>query len=140
MRRIPLSVAGIYLAFAVLAVFIAWAAITDGTLSSPWPLAALLAFLGVCTVWTSISILRHGSVYHWLQPAKRPRRWVLMILTQLFSVFSFTLVVWFIFRDVWISRALLVLFAIDSFATLMTLRWFSWLVDGLVVRRGWQLR
>jgi hypothetical protein len=103
-------------------------------------MAAMLAFLAVCTVWTSISVLRQGSVYQWLQPQKRPRRWVLIILMQLFVVFCLTLVFGFIFRDVWISRLLLVLFAIDSFVTLLTLKWFSWLVDRLVIRRGWQLR
>jgi len=140
MRRIPLSVVGIYLAFAVIAVVVAWGAATDGTLSNPWPIVAVLVFLAVCTVWTSISVLRQGSVYNWLQPEKRPRRWVLIILMQLFAVFCLTLLVCFIFRDVWISRALLVIFAIDSFATLLTLKWFSWLVDRLVIRRGWQLR
>ena|ERR1700719_1249616 len=140
MHRTPISVVGIYLAFAVIAALIGWAAATDRTLSSPWPMVVILAFLAVSTVWTSISVLRRGSVYHWLQPEKRPRRWVLIILMQFFAVFCLTLLVCFIFRDVWISRALLVLFAIDSFATLVTLKWFSWLVDRLVIHRGWQLR
>lgn len=140
MRRIPLSVVGIYLAFVIIAAFVAWGAVTNGTLSNPWPMVTVLAFLAVCTVWTSISVLHRGSVYHWLQPDKRPRRWVLIILMQLFAVFCLTLLVCFIFRDVWISRVLLALFAIDSFATLVTLRWLPWLVDRLVIRRGWQLR
>jgi hypothetical protein len=140
MRRIPLSVAGIYLAFAVLAAFIAWAAITDGILTNPWPIAAVLLFLAVCTVSTSVSILRRKRVYHWLSPSRRPRRWVLIILMQLFGFFCLVLLVGFIFRDVWISRALLVFFAIDSFATLLTLKWFPVLVDQLVIRQGWKLR
>ena len=140
MRRTPPSVIGIYFAFAIIAAVIVWAAVTNGILSNPWPMAAVLVFLAVCTVWTSISVLRQGSVYRWLQPEKRPRRWVLLVLMQLFAVFCLTLLVGFIFRDVWLSRVLLVLFAIDSFATILTLKWFSWLVDRLVVRRGWQLR
>jgi hypothetical protein len=46
----------------------------------------------------------------------------------------------FTFRASWVSLVVWVLFAIDCFYTLLTLKWFSWLMDRLVIRRGWQLR
>jgi hypothetical protein len=128
------------MAFAVIAAVIAWAATTDGTLSNPWPMLAVLAFLAVCTLWTSISILRHGSVYHWLRPERRPRRWVLALLLLLFMVFAIWFPIWMTWPRAYISRALTSLFGIDFFVTGMTLKWFSPLVDRFVERRGWQLR
>lgn len=140
MRRIPLSVIGIHLGFAYLVGLIACAAVTDKTLSRPWAIVVPLAVLAVCTVWTSMSILCRKRVYDWLRPETRPRRWVLIVLMQLFAIFCILLLVGFIFRDTWITQILFFLFAIDFAMTLMTLKWFAPLMDRFVTHRGWDLR
>lgn len=99
-----------------------------------------LATLAMFTVWTAISILRRGNVYHWLRPEHRPRRWVLVAVLQLFAVFCAWFPVWMCRPEAFISRLLLLSFSVDFFITGITLKWFTPFVDRLVQRRGLKLR
>jgi len=138
MQRVPISVVGIPVAFGGLVVAI-WSAAKQND-SASIRMAVALAALAACTVWTSVSVLCHRRVYHWLRPERRPRRWVLIALSQLFLVFCVWFPVWMTWPQVFISRLLLLFFGIDFFVTGMTLRWFTPSMDRLVQRRGWQLR
>ena len=142
MRRLPICVLGIYASFVSLALFILWAAVTGDTLAPAWvtALLAVLAILAICTVWTSVSVLRRGSVYQWLRPERRPRRWVLIALMQLFAVFCIWFPVWIAWPHARISRVLLILFGCDFALTGITLKWLVPLVDYLMIRWGWDLR
>jgi hypothetical protein len=58
----------------------------------------------------------------------------------LFAVFVVWFPVWFFWPQALISRVLTALFAVVWGVELLTLRWFSGLVDRFVERRGWPLR
>lgn len=137
MRRAPVSVVGIPVGFVGFAVAV-WGASRQND-NAPTVIVAL-GLLAICTVWTSISVLRHGRVYRWLRPERRPRRWVVIALLQLFTVFSVWFPVLISWPQAFISRLLLLFFAIDFFVTGMTVKWFTPAIDRLVQRRGWQLR
>jgi hypothetical protein len=86
MQRVPISLRGIPLAFVFLATSVLWSGETDNRHAAP-ALVAGMALLAICTVWTWISVLRRGPVYHGLRPESRPRRWVLILWLIDFAVF-----------------------------------------------------
>jgi len=129
---------GMYLCFASLAFWIFWAALGHEAGSNKMVIAlATLVLLAICSVWTSISVLMRGRVYLWLSPERRPRRWVLICLMQLFAVFCLWFPVWMGSPRAVFSKALTLLFGIDFFVTGMIVKWFTPFVDRMVVRRGW---
>jgi hypothetical protein len=138
MRRTPICVIGLYLCFALLAFLIFWAA--SGHEAGVWVALATLALLAVCAVWTSVSVLARGRVYLWLRPKRRPRRWVLICLMQLFAVFCLWFPVWIERPQAVFSKALTLLFGIDFFVSGIVLKWLTPLVDRFVVHKGWSLR
>jgi hypothetical protein len=139
MRRVPISVLGISLAFAILTASAVWSGKTHNDHAVAGFMVGI-AFLVVCTLWTSISVLRRGRVYQWLRPELRPRRWVLILLLIDFAVFCAWFPVWIVWPHALISRALLLVFCVVFFVVGMTLRWFSPFVDRLMKKAGWQLR
>jgi len=92
----------------------------------------LVVVLGISAVVFSLSILRRGKLYHRLRPEARPRRWVLISLLFLFSVFAIWFPVWITWPDAIISRLLLALFGITFFVVGMTIKWLTPLVDSYV--------
>jgi O-antigen/teichoic acid export membrane protein len=101
---------------------------------------SLVAGLGIAAVVLSIIILRRGKLYHRFSPEARPRRWVLISLLVLFSVFVIWFPIWITWPKALISRLLLGLFGATFFVVGVTLRWLSPLVEACVKRRGWHLR
>lgn len=106
-------------------------------------IVVVLAFLGVLaitSVYASINILRKGWIYHRLDPASRPRRWILAALMVLFAAFLVWFPVWLVWPDAMISKFLTALFGMIWLVVGLTLRWFTGFVDHWIVRRGWPLR
>ena len=103
--RVPIRVLGIPLAF----VFLATSAVWSGGMHNNHAVAALVArgtLLAICTVGTSISVLRRGPVYHWLRPESGPRRRGLILLLLDFAVFWAWFPVWMIWPHAFLSRTL----------------------------------
>ena len=128
MQRVPISVLGIPSAI----VFLATSAVWSGGTHNHHAVAALVAsmtLLAFCTGRTSISVLRRGPVYHWLRPESRPRRWVPILWLIDFAVFRAWFPVGMIGPHALLSGTLTPLFAITFFVVVMTLRWFSSVVD-----------
>ena len=92
----------------------------------------LLVVLGVVALGLSIAMLRRRKLYQRLSPEARPRRWVLISLLVLFTVFIVWFPVWMTWPDTLISRILLG----PTFGVVgLTLKWLSPLVDGYIRRR-----
>lgn len=102
-------------------------------------LAGLLV-LTLVVIGTSVNILLRGSIYRWLKPASRPRRWVLVALLLLFAVFAVWFPIWMAWPDTIIAKALTLTFGVAFCIVGFTLRWFTRVVDAFVVRKGWPLR
>lgn len=103
-------------------------------------LLGMAGVLGICAFIVSIFILRRGKLYRRLKPNARPRRWVLISLVVLFAVFALWFPMWVFWPDLLITRILTGLFLITFVAVGFALRAFSGWIDGLVIRKGWQLR
>src|SRR2546429_78228 len=101
-------------------------------------LLVFLSLLAISSVSVSILVLRRGREK--LAPASRPRRWVLLAILTLFSVFFVWFPILVAWPHSWFSRWLTALFGITFFVVGITFRWFSALVDWFVERRGWRLR
>lgn len=102
--------------------------------------AALLVAAGIAAVTTSIIILRRGKLYHKVKPEARPRRWVLFFLLILFGVFVLWYSVSIILPQSFVSRVLLLIFALTFAVVGLALKRFDWLVDWYYKRRGWPIR
>jgi hypothetical protein len=111
-------------------------------LSETGPLltAMFLIAAGFAAAATAIAILRKGGLYHRLKPEARPRRWVLFLCPILFGVFWVCFPVWVIWPQAFISRVLLLIFALTFAVVGLALKRFHWLVDWYCKRRGWPLR
>jgi hypothetical protein len=100
----------------------------------------VLCALGIVSVTLSIIILRRGKLYHRISPDARPRRWVLIALLVLLTIFLVWFPVWVTWPHALISRLLTGLFGFTFFAVLMTIEWLSGIVDRYIERKGWALR
>ena len=123
-----MSVLGIPLAFVFLATSAVWSGETHDRHTAA-ALVAGMALLAMGAVWTSISVLRRGPVYHGLRLESRPRRWVMLLLLIDFAVLCACFPVWMIRPQALFSRTLTLLFAITFFLVVMALRWFLPVVD-----------
>ena len=101
---------------------------------------SLVVGLGISAVLLSIIILLRGKLYHRLRPEARPRRWILISLLFLFTVFVIWFPVWMTWPNALISRLLLGLFGVTFFLVATTIKWLTPIVDSYVKRRGWPLR
>src|SRR5438874_1840326 len=96
----------------------------------------LLALLTLAVVSVSVNILRRGRIWTSLDPASRPRRWVLFALLALLGLTFVCLVVFIVWPDTLLARSLIIIWAVAFLGTGFTLRWLSGLVDFVYKRRG----
>jgi len=96
--------------------------------------------LAVASVTVALNILLKGRIYEHLKPQSRPRRWVLVSMLLLFTVFAVWFPVWMSRPQSGIAKLLTVVFGLVFFVVGMALKWFTPSVDRYVQRKGWPLR
>jgi len=88
----------------------------------------------------SLNVLLRGRIYQHLKPQSRPRRWVLLCVLLLFTVFAVWFPVWMSWPQSVIAKILTIMFGMLFFIVGMTVRWFRPSVDRYVQKKGWPLR
>jgi hypothetical protein len=99
-----------------------------------------LAILAVASVAVALNVLLRGKIYQHLRPESRPRRWVLVFMLLLFTVFAVWFSVWMSWPHSLLARLLTIVFAFVFFIVGMTMKWFIPSVDRYVQGKGWPLR
>ena len=86
-------------------------------------LSALL-LLALASVTVALNVLLRGRIYQRLPPQSRPRRWVLLSILVLFTVFAVWFPIWTSWPQSRTARLLTIMFGALFFIVGMTRRWF----------------
>jgi hypothetical protein len=101
---------------------------------------SFLLILALVSASVSINILLRGSIWHYLKPASRPRRWVLILLLLSLAITAVWLPVFIAWPHTVIARVLTVVWGVAFAGTVLTIKWLAGFVDLLFKQRGWPLR